>query len=266
MDAQKKYRRLQERLRDLGSVAVAFSGGTDSALLLYAAHEVLGDRALAFTASSPAFPRREQEAAEAFCRDQGIRQVVFPAPGWEDPEVLANPQNRCYLCKRSFLARLMELAALEGCAAVAEGSNVDDLGDDRPGMQAVAELGVVSPLREAGLTKAEIRALSRERNLATWNRPASACLASRIPYGEEITVEKLRMVEQGEDYLRSLGLGQLRIRLHGTLARLELLPEEFDRLLPLRAEVYDTLRSLGFSYIALDLRGYRTGSLNEKKA
>jgi uncharacterized protein len=125
---------------------------------------------------------------------------------------------------------------------------------------------VVSPLREAGLTKAEIRALSRERNLPTWNRPASACLASRIPYGEEITVEKLRMVEQGEDYLRSLGLGQLRIRLHGTLARLELLPEEFDRLLPLRAEVYDTLRSLGFSYIALDLRGYRTGSLNENKA
>jgi uncharacterized protein len=178
---------------------------------------------------------------------------------------LANPRNRCYLCKRSFLTRLTELAEQEGCAAVAEGSNVDDLGDDRPGMRAVAELGVLSPLREAGLTKQEIRALSRERSLPTWDRPASACLASRIPYGEEITVEKLRMVEQGEDYLRSLGFGQLRIRLHGTLARLELLPEEFDNLLPLRENVYETLRSMGFSYVALDLQGYRTGSLNEKK-
>lgn len=260
-----KEQALRTRLLSLGSVAVAFSGGTDSALLLAVASQELGERAVAFTALSPAFPRWEQEAAEDFCRERHIRQICFPAPLWDAPELLSNPVERCYLCKRALLNRLRELAKAEGCVNLAEGSNVDDLGDFRPGMRAVAELEVLSPLREAGFTKAEVRQLSRTLDLPTWDRPSSACLASRIPYGEPITREKLSMVEQGEAYLQQLGFGQLRVRLHGDLARLELSPGDFPRLLSLREEVSRHLRTLGFSYVALDLLGYRTGSLNENK-
>ena len=258
-----KEQRLRAGLRALERVAVAFSGGTDSALLLCVAHQELGDGAIAFTALSPAFPRREWEAAEAFCRERGIRQICFPAPLWDDPALLSNPRERCYLCKRAFLTRLRALAQAEGCAHLAEGSNVDDLGDFRPGLRAVAELNVLSPLKEAGFTKPEVRTLSRKLGLPTWNLPSAACLASRIPWGEPITPEKLSIVEQGEDFLHELGFVQVRLRLHGTLARLELLPEDFPRLLPLREEVYAHLRALGCTYVALDLLGYRTGSLNE---
>lgn len=259
-----KELRLRARLRALKSVAVAFSGGTDSALLLWVAHQELGDGVIAFTAHSPAFPRREREAAERFCRERNIRQITFPAPLWDDPALLSNPRERCYLCKRAFLTRLRALAQAEGCAHLAEGSNVDDLGDFRPGMRAVAELNVLSPLKEAGFTKAEVRALSRTLGLPTWDLPSAACLASRIPWGEPITPEKLNIVEQGEAYLHALGFAQVRLRLHGSLARLELLPEDLPRLLPLREEVSARLRALGCTYVALDLLGYRTGSLNEE--
>ena len=261
-----KEQSLRARLRALGRVAVAFSGGTDSSLLLAVAREELGDDVVAFTALSPAFPHRERETAERFCRERGIRQITFPAPLWDSPELLSNQRERCYRCKRAFLERVWELARQEGCTALAEGSNVDDLGDFRPGMKAVEELGVLSPLREAGLTKAEVRALSRDMGLPGWNQPSAACLASRIPWGEPITAEKLALVEQAEDYLHSLGFGQLRVRLHGTLARVELPPEDFSRLLERREAVYERLRSLGCSFVSLDLLGYRTGSLNEGAA
>lgn len=258
-----KYVRLQEILREAEAVSVAFSGGTDSAFLLAAAHAVLGERVIAVTAKSCIFPASEQQEAEEFCRSRGIRQLFIDTE-FPDPEAFRrNPPDRCYHCKLALFRAIRELAAKNGFPVVADGTNCDDTGDYRPGMRAIAELGIRSPLREAGLHKPEIRALSREMHLPTWDRPSAACLASRIPYGEPVTAEKVRMVDAAETFLRERGFRQVRVRMQSKAARIELLPEDIPSAVMHREEIAKKLRKIGFSYISLDMEGYRTGSLNE---
>ena len=264
-ELQEKYAHLQAYLRLLGSVAVAFSSGVDSTFLLYAAKEALGDQVIAITARSCSFPQRELKEAAAYCEANGIRHFIVDSEELNIEGFSQNPPNRCYLCKHELFEKILAIADEEGIAAVAEGSNLDDNGDYRPGLQAVAELGIKSPLREAGLTKQEIRILSRQFGLPTWEKQSFACLSSRFPYGETITEEKLHMVDRAEQLLLDLGFSQVRVRIHGTLARIELLPQEFSKLMEgtTRERVNREFRSYGFSYVALDLQGYRTGSMNE---
>ena len=260
-----KKAELEQLLRSYGRVAVAFSGGVDSTFLLKVAHDALGANAVALTAQPRSFPQREREAAAAFCRTEGVEQIVvafdeLTVPGFRD-----NPPNRCYLCKRALFTQMLAAARDHGFSAVCEGSNLDDLGDYRPGLKALEELNVKSPLRAVGLTKAEIRALSKELGLPTWDKPSMACLSTRFVYGETITAEKLRMVEQAEQLLLDLGLRQVRVRVHGSLARIEVDPAAFPRLIrpETRARVNEQLERLGFSYVTLDLGGYVTGSMNK---
>ena len=262
---QVKLEHLKDSLALLGSAAVAFSGGVDSTFLLYVAHQVLGDNVIAVTASSCSFPERELREAQAFCAQHGIRHIVCKSEELDIDGFRQNPKNRCYLCKHELFEKIWDIAKEQGLAAVAEGSNTDDDGDYRPGLIAVRELGVKSPLREAALNKEEIRALSKEMGLPTWNKQSFACLSSRFVYGETITEEKLAMVDRAEQLLLDLGFHQVRVRIHGTIARIEILPSEFDQVLEeaLRSKLYNTLRSLGFTYVTLDLGGYRTGSMNE---
>lgn len=264
-DREQKMRKLSEYLAGLGSVAVAFSGGVDSTFLLHAAKDVLGDGVIALTAVSDFFPDRERREADAFCRERGIRQIICREEILKVPGVAENPANRCYLCKRALFEMFLAQAKRQGFSHVAEGSNLDDLGDYRPGLQAIAELGILSPLRECGFSKEDIRALSKEMGLPTASKPSYACLASRFAYGEEITGEKLAMVDQAEQLLLDLGFTQMRVRIHGTLARIEVLPEDFPRLAEpaLRREIAEKLKTYGFSYVTADLAGYRTGSMNE---
>ena len=260
-----KMTRLRSTLREIGSAAVAFSAGVDSTFLLRVAHEELGDRVVAVTVRSSTFPRRELDEAVAFCRAEGIRHEIIDTSELDVPGFAKNPPDRCYLCKKSIFGEIMAFALANGFAAVLEGSNMDDDGDYRPGMRAIKELGVKSPLHDAGLTKAEIRTLSREMGLPTAEKPSYACLASRFPYGERITAAGLERVERAERWLRDAGLGlsQLRVRSHGDLARIEVPSGDISRLAAHAAEIAAAFKGFGFSYAALDLQGYRTGSLNE---
>lgn len=263
MQAHGKLGRLKSLLEEYGSVAVAFSGGVDSTFLLKVAHDVLGDRCIAATVRSRIFPKRELSEAMAFCREERIRQVMVDGDELAIDGFADNPPNRCYICKRGLLRMMLQSAASEGVAVVCEGSNVDDLGDYRPGLRAVSELGIQSPLRICGLTKGEIRALSSELGLSTFDKPSFACLASRFPYGQRITSEKLGMVERAEDFLRDAGFRQVRVRIHGDMARIEVEPDSLACALEMRERIVSCLKGLGFAYVALDLQGYRTGSLNE---
>ncbi|MBR2751138.1 MAG: ATP-dependent sacrificial sulfur transferase LarE [Clostridiales bacterium] len=266
MDAlHEKKQKLEQYLQELGSVAVAFSSGVDSTFLLKVAKDVLKDKVIAVTAKSCSFPKRELQEATAFCEKEGIRQVVIESEELAIDGFRQNPKNRCYICKKELFTKILDVAAANGIEYVAEGSNLDDNGDYRPGLIAVAELGVKSPLRQAGLTKEDIRQLSKELDLPTWDKPSFACLSSRFVYGETISEEKLRMVDQAEQLLLDLGFKQFRVRIHGNIARIEVLPQEFPRLVEegVRDKVCSTLHELGFAYVTMDLQGYRTGSMNE---
>lgn len=264
-ELHEKKQRLEEYLKGLGSVAVAFSSGVDSTFLLQVAHNVLGDRALAVTARSCSFPVRELNEAKAFCEAQGIEHIIVESEELSIEGFSQNPKNRCYLCKKELFTKIKNIAAERGISFVAEGSNTDDNGDYRPGLIAVAELEVRSPLRETEFSKAEIRQLSKEMGLPTWDKQSFACLSSRFVYGETITEEKLSMVDKAEQRLLDLGFHQVRVRIHGNIARIEIDRSEFEKIIqPDIAENLNSyLRELGFLYVTLDLGGYQMGSMNK---
>jgi uncharacterized protein len=260
-----KGRRLQEILAGYESALIAFSGGVDSAYLAIAAAEALGPRALAVTADSPSYPDTHRRLALSIANDFGFPHEIIHTDELDRPEYRANPANRCYYCKDELYGRLKALAVERGIAVIVDGNNADDRGDYRPGRQAAREHGVRSPLDEADLTKDDIRELARAAGLDSWNEPASACLSSRIPYGNEVSNEVLRQIEQAEDVLRTLGFRVFRVRHHDTVARLEVARSEMPRALDpeINTQIVAALKALGYQYVSLDLQGYRLGSLNE---
>lgn len=264
-ELQARAAALDARLRSLTSLVVAYSGGVDSAFLGLAATRALGPGALCVTADSPSYPAHHRRMAEQVAREFAFRHEFIHTQELSRPEYRANDTDRCYHCKHELYTELTALAAQRGFAAVADGNNADDRGDYRPGRRAAREFGVISPLDDAGLTKADIRTLSHEAGLPCWDEPASACLSSRVPYHSEVTEEKLQTIERAEEIVRALGFRVVRVRHHGDVARLELAREELPRLLDAAiSEAIDRqLRALGFRYVAVDLKGYRLGSLNE---
>ena len=269
MTLEEKYKVLQEELRAMKSVAVAFSSGVDSTFLLAVAVDTLGkDHVMAVTASSCSFPERERKEAQVFCEKRGIRQVIVVSEELDIEGFRHNPKNRCYLCKHELFEKILAIAEENHLAAVVEGSNMDDNGDYRPGLRAVEELGIKSPLRAAKLTKQEIRELSKRLMLPTWDKQSFACLASRFVYGETISEERLGMVDQAEQLLLDMGFHQVRVRIHGegeaTMARIEVLPQEIPILTEdaKRERIYSYFKEIGFAYVTLDLGGYHMGSMN----
>ena len=260
-----KQEELEKLLESYERVAVAFSSGVDSTYLLKMAQKVLGENVIAVTASSCSFPKRELEEAKTFCRENGIRHIVVESEELDIDGFRQNPKNRCYLCKHELFEKIRSIAKENGIETVVEASNTDDDGDYRPGLVAVKELGIESPLRHVGLSKKEIREYSKELGLPTWNKQSFACLSSRFVYGETISEEKLAMVDQAEQLLLDMGFHQLRVRIHDKLARIEVQPSEFEKIMQEenRTKIFHKLKQYGFTYVTLDLQGYRTGSMNE---
>jgi uncharacterized protein len=263
---KEKTARLKKIVAGMKSVAVAYSGGVDSTLLLKVCADALGDKCLAVTARSETYPQDELEAARRYARAFGVRHVVIETSELAIAAFADNPPDRCYHCKKELMARLRAVADENGLACVADGTNADDPGDYRPGLKAAEEAGARQPLREAGLTKQDVRDLSRELGIEGWDRPAQACLASRLPYGEKITREALEMVERAESLLHEMGFRQCRVRRHGHVARIELAPEDIPLFIRMdeRDNLVEKIKDLGFKFVALDLEGYRTGSMNEE--
>lgn len=262
---QVKYKKLKGILKEMGSVLVAFSGGVDSSFLLKTAHEVLKDEVFAVIASSETYPEKEKEEAIKIAQCLNVRYKIIRTLELENPDFVNNSPQRCYFCKRVLFSRLKEIAEDEGIPHVIDGANLEDTGDYRPGSIAAEELGIRSPLKEARFIKSEIRKLSKQLGLPTWNKPSMACLASRFPYYMRIDMESLKRVSQAEDCLRALGFSQIRVRHHGQIARIEIKPKEFPEIMEkgVREKVVKTLKKLGYTYITVDLAGYRTGSMNE---
>ena len=262
-----KLEHCQRILRDLHSVVVAFSAGVDSTLLLYLAAETLrhedGNKVIAATGISPIYPQREQDSARRLAQSMGVELIELETGEMSDGTFTANPTDRCYHCKKGIFGAIADLARQRRMSAVISGTNADDTGDYRPGMRATKELGIRDPLLEAGLTKEDIRAISREFGLETWNKPSMACLATRIPYGEQITVEKLGRIEHAEYALKDIGFDQCRVRDHGSLCRIEVPQEQLATAMQQREQILALIKPLGYTYITLDIEGFRSGSMNE---
>ncbi|MGC8970724.1 MAG: ATP-dependent sacrificial sulfur transferase LarE [bacterium] len=263
MSIEERFERLRKLIRDLKSVAVAFSGGVDSTFLLKVAHMELGDNAIGITVDSIIHPKWEIESAKEIARMIGVRHIVLNVDVSNEENIIMNPLDRCYHCKLIVFSMIRETAKEYGIENIADGSNADDIGDYRPGMRALRELGILSPLMEVGLRKQEIRELSKELGLPTWNKPALACLATRIPYNTRITERLLNMIEEGENFLRGLGVTQVRLRHIDNLAKIEVLSEDMSKILEHRNIIVEKLKSIGYTYITMDLEGYNTGSMNK---